>query len=391
MNLNKLQVTDDLQEQIAYGRELMDTYDSDMLKFINNIYDSYVSGGGELPLSQQDMLCKATYDYWMYGFTPEQQIYFQLFNKTHEEKKLYMSFRSEYLYYARLNAKADMNYLEDKYEAYKLLKPYFKREVIKISSEEDYPQFLDFIGRHPQFVLKPLGLSNTKGVKFIDSTKYEDKKALYVTMLNAGESFTGDYTVKWCKHDSAVLEELIDMDPEFGAHSPKSLNIIRIPTVRVNGKVYVYGAYTKIGGSDELIVGESRNAYMCGVDCETGELVTNGFTEDGKELECHPVSGLKFKGFKFPKWDELIKMLHEMAIQLKPTINYVGWDVVLTPKGWVIVEGNYYGQTLWQVVYKRGMAKEFGDLIGWHMEEGKPWWKYKINQIEKSAGLHDFD
>lgn len=144
-------------------------------------------------------------------------------------------------------------------------------------------------------------------------------------------------------------------------------------------------------GSDELIVGESRNAYMCGVDCETGELVTNEYTEDGKELECHPVSGLKFKGFKFPKWDELIKMLHEMAIQLKPTINYVGWDAVLTPKGLVIVEGNYYGQTLWQVVYKRGMAKEFEDLIGWHMEEGKPWWKYKINLIEKSAGLHDFD
>ena len=44
MNLNKLQVTDDLQEQIAYGRELMDTYDSDMLKFINSIYDSYVNG-----------------------------------------------------------------------------------------------------------------------------------------------------------------------------------------------------------------------------------------------------------------------------------------------------------------------------------------------------------
>lgn len=389
MNINKLPVTDNLQEQISYGRELMETYDAEMLSYIRNLYENINNWDERFNISKEDMLCKATYDYWMYGFTPEQQIYFQLLHKTHEEKKEYMSFRSEYLYYARLNAKADMNTFEDKFEAYKLLKPYFKRELIKISQEADYNVFLDFIERHPQFVLKPLGLSNTKGVEFVDSLTFEDKKVLFNKILNVGDNYVNDYTTSWCKRDSAVLEELIEQDPIFGQFSPKSLNIIRIPTIRVNGKINIYGAYTKIGGSDDLIVGESRNAFMCGVDCETGEIVTNGFTEDGGEYESHPVSNIKFNGFRFPKWDELKNMLHEMAAQLKPTINYIGWDVVLTPKGWVIVEGNYYGQTLWQVVYKRGMAKDMGDLIGWHMEEGKPWWKYKINQIEKSAGLHD--
>lgn len=388
MNLNKLPITDDLQEQIALGRELMDSYDQEMLNYIKALYDKVDES--KLPMTKDELLCKATYDYWMYGFTPEQQLYFHLIDKTHEEKKEYMSFRTEYLYYARLNAKADMNVLEDKYEAYKLLKPYYKREMIKLSDLADYDKYLDFISRHQKFIVKPLGLSNTKGVTYIDLSKENDKKSLFYKFINVGNEYVNDYTVKWSKKDSCVLEELIEQDMEFGIFNPESVNVIRVPTIRVNGKVHVYGAYTKIGDTNEIVVGEARGGIMVGVDCETGILNTNGFYETGEEVESHPVSGIKFEGWQIPKWQEFLSFIKEIAISLKPTINYVGWDVCLTPKGWVLIEGNYYGQSLWQLVYKKGMAKEFGDLIGWHMDEGKPWWKYKINQIEESAGLHDF-
>jgi len=389
MNLSKLKITNNLQEQIAIGRELMETYDLEMVQFITNIYDNFLHRGGYLPVSKDEMLCKATYDYWVYGFTPEQQIYFNLFDKTHEQKKEYMTFRTEYLYYARLNTKADMNTLEDKYEAYKLLKPYFRREMIKLSSHNDYQMYVDFIKRHPQFVMKPLGLSNTKGVEYVDSTKEADKKALFNRMVSVAEKYENDYTIKWSKKDSCVLEELIEQDPEFGIFSPKSLNGIRVPTVRINGEIHVYGAWMKIGVTDEIIVGESRDALMVGVDCETGMLNTNGFYETGEEIERHPLSGIRFKGWQIPKWQEFLAFIKDVAGSMKSTINYVGWDVCLTPKGWVLIEGNYYGQSLWQLVQKRGMAKEFGDLIGWHMDESKFWWQYKIKQIEQSAGLHD--
>lgn len=389
MNINKLPITDNLQEQISYGRELMDTYDAEMLEYIRNLYANIKDWEQRYPISREDMLAKATYDYWMYGFTPEQQIYFYLLNKTHAEKKEYMSFRTEYLYYARLNAKADMNKLEDKWEAYKLLKPYYSREMIKISSMDDYNTFVEFAKRNPEFVMKPLGLSNTKGVTHVVLSDYSDPKELFEKMLNVGHKYDNDYTIKWSTKDSAVLEELIEQDPEFGVFSPKSLNGIRVPTIRVNGEVHVYGAWMKIGVTDALIVGESRDAIMVGVDCETGILNTNGFYENGDEIESHPVSNIRFKGWQIPKWQEFLIFIKEVANSLPNTINYVGWDVCLTPQGWVLIEGNYYGQSLWQLVYKRGMAKEFGDMIGWHMEEGKPWWKYKINQIEKSAGLHN--
>ena len=59
------------------------------------------------------------------------------------------------------------------------------------------------------------------------------------------------------------------------------------------------------------------------------------------------------------------------------------------PKGWVIVEGNFYGQSLWQMCFQRGMKKEFEELIGWHMDDNKVWWQYKTKQVEREAGLHE--
>ena len=128
-------------------------------------------------------------------------------------------------------------------------------------------------------------------------------------------------------------------------------------------------------------------AYMCGVDVNTGELTTPGITEEGLVFEKHQVSNIQFKGFKFPEWDKLVMMLKELGEQLIPTVNYIGWDVVLTPKGWVVVEGNFYGQALWQSPYRRGMKKELEELLGWHIDDNKYWWQYKSKQIQKEAGL----
>lgn len=67
------------------GRELMSTYDGNMMQYVQHQYDKVSISEGYN--SKEEMLCKAVYDYWVYGFTPEQQLYYHLFNKCHEEKK----------------------------------------------------------------------------------------------------------------------------------------------------------------------------------------------------------------------------------------------------------------------------------------------------------------
>ena len=79
------------------------------------------------------------------------------------------------------------------------------------------------------------------------------------------------------------------------------------------------GAYTKIGITDDLIVGESRDAIMAGVNLQTGVIETKGYYESGDTTDEHPVSHIKMIGFQFPKWDELLEMLNEVATNMIST------------------------------------------------------------------------
>ena len=387
MKLKDLKITDDLQEQIMIGREFMDTYDEGMINFIKSQYEGVPLWMGYK--NREEMMCKAAYDYWVYGFTPEQQFYFRLYEKNHEQKKEYLTVKTEFIYKARLNSSNSQEILEDKFEAYRLFKSYYKREMIKINGVEDYESFLEFISRHPKVILKPVGLSNTRGIEVVDSLLYENKEELFETFINVASNYKHDYMVNAGIYEGAVLEELIvNQEEQFGIFSPKSINVIRIPTIRLDDRIIPYGAYYKVGVSDDIVVGEAKEGIMCGIDCHTGIVNTDGITERGEEYVYHPISGIKFKGHQVPRWNEMIEMVSEIALKLPKNVNYAGWDVVLTSdKGWVLVEGNYWGQIFIQLVEKRGCAREFGDLIGWHMEEGKFWWQYKLKQVNKSAGI----
>ena len=55
--------------------------------------------------------------------------------------------------------------------------------------------------------------------------------------------------------------------------------------------------------------------------------------------DTHPVTGKAFEGFQIPYWEEILK-LTEKALRKVDGINYVGWDIAITGKGPIIVEGN---------------------------------------------------
>ena len=45
--------------------------------------------------------------------------------------------------------------LEDKYQLYQILKPYYKRDVIEIRTLDDIEAFKSFAKKHKVFVVKP--------------------------------------------------------------------------------------------------------------------------------------------------------------------------------------------------------------------------------------------
>ena len=92
-----------------------------------------------------------------------------------------------------------------------------------------------------------MSLHDTYGIKKVDiSTSSKPLEEIFLSIINPGKEFVGDYTTDGYGHVGAVLEEIVEQDSEFGKMSPKSLNVIRIGTLRAKGKIHLLGAYTKI-------------------------------------------------------------------------------------------------------------------------------------------------
>ena len=373
MNIKKIPITDNAEEQFQIGRELASVYSDDMIRSVKKTIDKlWNESCGH---TKTELLYRSVYDYWVYGFTADQEIYYKLADKTHTEKDNYLTYHNKWLYFDRLNLRENMHMLENKYEAYELMKPYYKREIIKIENESDYSAFLDFVGRHSSFVAKPLGLSCAAGVQKMDASDYPDIKTMFLAALRIGSDCEGEYKFKGCPKGAVVLEEMIIQDPEIAKIHPWSINGVRITTIRIGDKVHIYYPWLKLGCHKEFISSAAIGSMDAGIDSVTGVINTDGCTEDGNFLVYQPDTNIRIKGFVIPKWQELVDMATELANFLPSSINYVGWDFALTPTGWCVMEANYYGNVMWQMFLGKGMKHEFEELIGWKPDK-KFWWQY---------------
>ena len=101
-------------------------------------------------------------------------------------------------------------------------------------------------------------------------------------------------------------------------------------------------------------------------DPETGVILTDACEGEVIFCETHPDTGMRFKGFRIPEWQELRNIVLKIA-EKTDKLGYVGWDMALSKNGWVMVEGNSYAQmTSPQKSTLRPMKKELWDIVFEH-------------------------
>ncbi|MBR4452282.1 MAG: hypothetical protein IKS39_10635, partial [Clostridia bacterium] len=263
--------------------------------------------------------------------------------------------------------------LEDKYRLYKTLEPYYKRDVIEIRDSSDYDVFADFVAKHREFVVKPADFSFGIGVHKVSIDDYNgDVKAAMEAILGEGAAIHERHPSRVTK---MVLEELIRQDDSLAALHPQSVNAIRATAVRgKDGKIHIFHPWIKIGISGTFVASAALDGFDAEIDPETGIVITDGMQETGNSYTVHPDTGIVIKGYQIPKWKEMLEFVDEIMDKL-PGYNYVGWDLVLTPDGWCVMEGNYSGEFSFQFINGRGYKKEFEELIGWKLDKDF-WWEY---------------
>ena len=313
------------------------------------------------------------YCYWANGAITDEFFYYSFAEKADEEIKKYITTREKLMYVKHLDSKDNLYILNDKYETYKKLSRYFKREVVCIYSEDDYPVFHRFVDAHPEFVVKPKNLGRARGVHYASVKDFSEEqlRAFFADLLNEGMENGKRY--KESVDNSIVLEELIEEVPTMSQLHPGSVNALRITTVLVGDEVHVWRPWIKTGRGDNFVTAAFVGSPCAGIDVETGTIVTHGRTENGEDFEEHPDSGVPFIGFQIPQWDELISMVKEMALQL-PTLRYIGWDMVLSKRGWCVMEANDKAEFVHQFIWEKPMKEEFENLIQWKLPEGF-WWE----------------
>lgn len=354
-------------------------YTSRVVEVIRRNIDLY------MPTSSADekenAFYRSIYDYWVYGNTISEEFYYNFLAKTHAEKSEYIVMRNRVIYCDHLNDKETAKqYLDNKYNTYKLLKKYYKREAILISGEDDYENFCSFVEKHPIFVVKPVDFSIGLYISKESVSDYSNPRELFDKILRKRKSIANDdnrSVFLQVKGDvDILLEEVIQQAPEMSILHPASVNGLRITTVKVDDEINIFYPRIKMGSQGNFVDNAGAGGFIAGVKFQTGVVETDGFdelTHCNKPLEYHPDTKIKICGFQIPHWNEAISLAKECASKFE-NVNYIGWDLALTPNGWCIVEGNAWGDLVDQIIYKKGLKKEFEQLIGWKIDK-QFWWE----------------
>ena len=375
-----LVITSDKEKKAEIGRKLVDDvnrirelYTPLMMEKMYEAIDHYRPG---LSMEDKDrLLYMSIYDYWVYGATIDEDFYLHLFEKNDSEIREYMVRNIRGIYVGHMNSEAGedkVEQLEDKYRLYKRLKKYYLRDVIEVSSMEDMDIFAGFVQKHKEFVVKPADYSFGIGVHKASMSDYDNdiNKALE-SILDEGKKIQERHPSRMSK---IVIEELICQDESLAELHPDSVNAIRATAVRTNdGTIHLFHPWIKVGFGGTFVASAALDGFDAEIDPDTGVVITDGYQEMGNVFKVHPDSGIKIKGFQIPKWKEMVSFVNEIMNEM-PKFGYIGWDLVLTPKGWCVMEGNYSGEFTFQLINGRGYKKEFEELIGWKFDKDF-WWQ----------------
>ena len=376
--------TDDLQEQASIGKAIMESrpevYTTEIVDDIYGIIRSYGVPDG---LSEDETFYITLYNYWRYGFVTKEVFFFDLFHKKHDEKETYVSNMNKLNYTRHLNKREKEYLLADKYETYQILKEFYGRELIKVSQKpgndengdysiEGSDQFRDFFGRHSEFVVKPIGLATSIGVRKCMASDYgNDSDLALKTLLKETAEIQSHY--RWARGSGIIAEEVIRQGEALACLHPESVNSIRITTVRTDDGIHFFYPVIRIGKGGNFLCSRSSGSIVAGIDPETGKVLTDGYTDKNEYYVCHPDTGIRIKGFRVPKWREVCSLAVEAAMRFED-LGYIGWDFAYTDdEKWIIVEGNENAGFVGQVAYQKGLLKEFTDLIQWKSDK-KYWW-----------------
>ena len=283
--------------------------------------------------------------YIRYGVTPMEYFLFGFRNESDERRSRYLCNRhKDRLMIAAIGFDRYDRELRDKFAFYQRFKEFFRRDVCKITGKDDREAFMKFCGSHKDFIAKPMGGMCGIGCMVIKDVKNPEE--LFEELSGKG---------------SWIIEELIIQHESMAQWNGSSVNTVRLPSFMNSTGFHILKPFFRSGRTGSVVDNAAQGGMFAIIDEKTGIVATDGMNESGETFSSHPDSGLTFKGWQIPQWEELLATA-EKAHRLLADHPYIGWDFAYTDNGWVLIEGDW-GQFLSEFSDHEGIKERFEKLI----------------------------
>lgn len=286
------------------------------------------------------------YSILRYGVGLTDYLNYEFYKKNRKEKKEYAGIKIQDKFYEIVSPSAYKKRYTIKPDFLADFAKYTKRDFV-VPEKCTIKEFNDFIDKHEVFMSKPY-----------DGLGGADVKKVYVSEIDDINEY-----YKYCQDNRIFLEEVVKQHKDMNKLCDASCNTIRIMTFNNNGNAEILWAGLRIGNGINSVDNFHAGGMATEIDLETGKLKRSALDKDLNEFTEHPKTKVKIKGFEIPYFDEVKKMVKEASLE-SDKILLVGWDVAITDKGPLIIEGNRRpGFDLVQVASRRGRMDIIRDVL----------------------------
>ena len=250
----------------------------------------------------------------------------EMYRLTDEQKKTQITRGLSNTIVRRMNDKAYWYLFDDKATFNRLFKDEVNRDWIELSDELSLEEWKAFLDRNDDLICKPLEGSSGVGIERHTKEEWRGREEAFLQELR--------------EKKIGIVEERVIQHSKMAEMCPTSVNTIRIATLLGDKKQGIVYAFLRIGNG-KVMDNVDQGGMAARIDLESGTLLTVGADKQGNTYTEHPMTHTPIIGFQIPYFKEACDMCLKAA-QKVPQMRFVAWDVAITEKGPVFIEGNSF-------------------------------------------------
>lgn len=242
-------------------------------------------------------------------------------NLTRRQRKTFITRGVNNGYIKAMNNSLYYDWFNNKIKFNEKFNEYLGRDYIYLRSNLEV--FSDFALKHKVIIVKPIDAQCGKDIAKIEINENTNLKNLYMRLVH---------------NKQLLIEECVKQHKKMNELFPYSVNTLRIVTCHKRGRTTILFRAIRIGNGKN-VVDNFNHGGMYSIIGEDGVITKPAIDKKGNVYIKHPITGTEIEGFKIPYFDKAIELVKEAA-KVIPEVGLVGWDVAITNKGPVMIEGN---------------------------------------------------